>query len=532
MSDRSTVVLVHAVMVVLAAADAWFISRFGSGIPIQDEWDILSGWLASDSTWSWLFAHHNEHRYPLAKLLWLGELRLVGFAFKPLLFVPLALMIGAALMILRAARTIRGRQLTSDAFLPALLLHWGHWFNWLMSYQLGFAIVAWAAAGWLWTAAQWDATGAKRWAALSLGFAVAIVPCGGFGLLFTPCVVGWCGWLAWRSTGGLRTGGVIAAIGVIAYTGFVAGTMPPPSAEATRVSPLAAPGEFGSAAGGFLSVAAGAWQAKEPLAIRIAVAAAVVGVYGFAVWRMLRSRSRAAAVAGFAILAGTILIAAATAFARGTGLMDRMAVISAAGLCTAWIWATTATGPPRVLVLAIAVALVAVNISEPMAYARNLRHTAYRVERDLREQRPPLLIAGQYGRSFPVAVGDSLADTLRQLKAAGIVPYSNLPDDPPFRTQPITELPAKLTPGETTLPLAPPAAFALRLHVVSERVVHHDTVRLIGTGPDAEAWLAPPVARSSLVLPIADPAGALRLVIGPGIESLRIESAEFLLRPE
>jgi hypothetical protein len=518
MSDRAAAIFVHLATAALAVLAFAFVSRFGSHIPIGDEWDLLTERLSADSVPAWLFAHHNEHRYPLTKLLWLGGLRLTGFAFKPMLFIPPALLLGATLMFLAATRSIRGRQSPADALVPALLLHWGHGFNWLMAYQLGFALVAWAAAGWLWAAAKWNATGSRRWAAASVFFALALVPCGGFGIAFTPFVSLWCGFVWRKCRGIIGNAALILGLLACAYTAFVALTMP----KTDR--PVQSPAELVSAAAGYLSVAVGMWPTIFATAIRIAVAVLVMSLYLVAIAKFVRRRGEPAAAAAGLIVLATLLTAAATAYARGAGYADRMADASDAGLCAAWVLATS-TAPRRPFMewaaaLIVPAAIVWLNLAPGRDFAHNLRHTAYRIERDLRACGPPLVLAGQYGHSLPIQTGSRFHDSLLKLKAAKIRPYSELRDDPKFTVRPAA-LPTRLIAGEFALP-PPPDAFALRLRIRDAHVVHHDRIVL----GDSEAWLAPRVAECEVVLP----AGGSVLIIGDGVESLTLESAEWMIR--
>ena len=112
----------------------------GSPLPIMDEWDLLAKTGDGHLTFGWMIQHHGEHRFPLPKLLWLTALRVTGYDFRAVMFVTLTLLVAASILLMWTARRVRGLQHPADALFPALLLHWGHGFNFIMSFQLGFAL--------------------------------------------------------------------------------------------------------------------------------------------------------------------------------------------------------------------------------------------------------------------------------------------------------------------------------------------------------------------------------------------------------
>ena len=201
MRDRWVVLYLHTVLAAAAFASGWFVYSQAPALPLVDEWGLLHEWTQSPSTLEWAWQHHNEHRYPLTKLIWLGFLRATDFRFNAPQYATLALMISAAVLALWTARGLRGRAHPVDAALPLLFLHYGHGLNWLMGYQLGFALAAYGVAGWLWCAARLSAGGGRGWAYLSALYAIFILTCGGFGLGFTPPLAIWFGYLAVRSRG-------------------------------------------------------------------------------------------------------------------------------------------------------------------------------------------------------------------------------------------------------------------------------------------------------------------------------------------
>ncbi len=154
----------------------------------------------------WLAEAHNEHRFPLPRFLWLACHRLTGFDFCVPLLLSAALVSAAALAFVAAARTTRGRSRVADQLLPALLLHLGHWENWLIGYQLAFTVSVAAVAFVLASAAS----GCVNPTACAAATA-ALALCGGAGVLLALPVALWVGWAAVR-TRRWAEAGLVAAV--------------------------------------------------------------------------------------------------------------------------------------------------------------------------------------------------------------------------------------------------------------------------------------------------------------------------------
>lgn len=88
----------------------------------------------------WLFAFHNEHRIPLPKLIWLAESRWSNFDGRWGCAVNVLLMAASAAVLIRGLQRFRGQTRWSDAFLPLLFLHWGHYQTLLWPFQVGFTL--------------------------------------------------------------------------------------------------------------------------------------------------------------------------------------------------------------------------------------------------------------------------------------------------------------------------------------------------------------------------------------------------------
>ncbi|HVR85249.1 MAG TPA: glycosyltransferase family 2 protein, partial [Planctomycetota bacterium] len=106
-----------------------FSLRHAPPIPFwPDEWayvPLLSG--RQSLSLDWLFAFHNEHRIPLPKLIWWAVGRMTAADGRWGVALNVSLLAAAGAVLVPAVRRTRGRTLWTDAFIPLILLHWGHW---------------------------------------------------------------------------------------------------------------------------------------------------------------------------------------------------------------------------------------------------------------------------------------------------------------------------------------------------------------------------------------------------------------------
>lgn len=552
--DAASLVLVHLTTLACCLAAGWFVWSQGTAdLPVMDEWDLLAQWLTADSTAGWLTAHHNEHRYPLAKAVWLGTLRLTGYDFKAPMYVTVGLLTAAAVLFQWTARWVRGRSHPIDALFPVVLLHFGHGFNLVMGYQLGFALVTYAAAGWVWTAGRLAAGGGSGWAVPSAVYTTIVALCGGFGLAFTPVLVLWLGYLA--VTAGQRRAwglaGVLAAwaVALIGYAAWVYLTMPRITTTG-GLNPFAEPGTFVAVVANYLCIAAGYWPV--PLGVGVWVAAAAVG-YGAAVVTVVRRPTpRPLAIAVLLVLAGTMLTGVVAAAARGGGMTDRFVTPSAAGLCAVVLATTSLRRPPSAIVTVVALAAAAgvywVNVEPGLRLAYQYRHGLAELRQDLTAGSPPLFLAGKHGGTLAVLVGDRTADHIRTFRRAGLPLFRGAAADPDVVAVPVAglALPFTLTctyedaqpggrPPVVPLPSPPPGAVGLRCRVTvvqacgGHRIALHWTDAATGAARRTVAspsWLADTV---HLVFPLSGTPTDLRLIPASRLDEVRVESAEWLL---
>jgi len=124
-----------------AIAALVFAVRHAPVLPFVDEWfyiPLLAG--REPLSPGWLWAQHNEHRIPLAKLVWLGLERISGVDARWGAAANVLLLAAASVVLILALRRSRGQTAWTDAFVPLLFLHWDHWENMTWPFQVAFAL--------------------------------------------------------------------------------------------------------------------------------------------------------------------------------------------------------------------------------------------------------------------------------------------------------------------------------------------------------------------------------------------------------
>jgi len=563
--DLAALLFVHLGLLATAFAAAWFVHTQSPALPLMDEWDLLHEWVEADSPGRWIWKHHNEHRFPLAKGIWIGVLKATGYNFAAPQYLSFALLFSTALLLIWTARGLRGRSHPIDILFAALLLHFGHGFNLQMGYQVGFILFAYCAAGWLWCAGRLAQGGGAGWAVASTVYAALLVPCGGFGLIFTPVVAFWLVYLARRArTMGkpaLRWYCFVLAAAIVGYSGWIALTMPKQAAPGTN--PLEQPGDFLAGVVGYLASALGSWPVREgtepwyivAVAIPVAVAYAV-GVRTLTLRLDELDPRRILFVAILLVLVGTVLVGAAAARARGGGLAERYTTASAIG-AGALLLGLIGTVPLRLpkwadrtswaLAPALAAGLLYANYTPGLNLAFQMRDTVHELTRDIRAGDAPLYLAGRHGGTPGVLVGDHLHDDLLALRRSAIPPFGLIPEDPAYRTEALPELPridwkhpeadfwAGKTPPGIALPDPPPGALALRLRTTTIEYCGRQKLLLkwidAETGAEGEYGVYPYFSKATnhVVFKLNGSPRRLRLVAGSAMEGIEIGTPEWLI---
>jgi hypothetical protein len=532
---------------ILALAAAAYVLRFGSNVPIGDEWCHISDVLAHPFSFDWLIAHHNEHRYPLGKLLWVSALLATGYDFRAGMFITIGLLTAASLLLTAAAKRVRGWASIADLIVPALLLHWGHSFNLLMGYQVVFSLFVFGFAGTVWAAVNVTPGNVTRPAMIGGLFAVIAVQSGGFGVAAAAALVAWLGGCVVLR---IRDRGprwqiesmtlLILPIAIASYTGWVVATFPDERQVTVAHDILNLPvGILRFLACGLISIPTSAGS-RVPLLAFTAVC------YLTASWALLRDwlqdRDRRRNIAGLAmLLAAELAIAVAVAWGRGCIVGDRFVSPSALGLCLVWV-ILAGWGPRTRFTMVVAsitaVILLGLNVPPAVAFGQLFRQSAKNFEADLRAGLPPVYIIGRHGGSLTVFLGDLAVTPLGELRDRGIGPFKTVAADPLLLTAPITLEPVQLvSPPPMRVPLPAPGRHVagLRVHVEQKILTSYQLLwlrwreRSTGAG---HAWQVMPKflpGKSTVVFKIdGDP---VELSIEPDgtMQGLTLTSAEWLV---
>src|SRR5262249_14024982 len=149
----------------------------------------------------WLWQQHNEHRLPLPRAIYFA-LFVLTRDFRAGMVLQVAMLSALAFWLMRLAAKLPGRPHWADGVLPVSLLHIGHWENFLMGYQLCFALFTVLVTAIGVVALRTTRETAFRSGATAGVLGVLLCLCGGFGLVVALPVSAWVAYLAvivWRS---------------------------------------------------------------------------------------------------------------------------------------------------------------------------------------------------------------------------------------------------------------------------------------------------------------------------------------------
>ncbi len=443
----------------LSLAAAAFVARFGTDVPVWDDYDFMPAAVGEQPvTLGWLWEQCNEHRIPLPKLIFVLACRAAGNDVRAGMAASVAVLSALAAGLVVLAGRLPGGARPSDAVFCLLLLNLGQASNLLWSIQfihvlstgIGTAVlilIAWRG--------RWPGPAAAAVAGVALG----LLPlCGGTGLLYVPALGSWLLAVSWVEARSKRKGAgrraalivFLALPGLILsalyFHGFRQGGHP------------AAPGGVVDGArtalqfltGGIGQPAALVWPWSG--AAMLALVALALGTLG-RTW-VLRPHERGRVFGLLAFLAALLTMAAGVGWGRGwagplAGFQDRYVTMAA----PLWCWLVIvfrlhAPPAPGGLVantlFAAACVLLWPNTEAGLKRGREGAETARAMERDIRSGAPPYRIVARY-TPFLHPSQDEITRLLPLLRRTRVGPFRFLRDDPPFVEIPMSVKPAALT---------------------------------------------------------------------------------------
>lgn len=352
---------------------AIFIARHGHNLPANDEWVFVPITYAS---WSekiqWIGERHMEHRFPLARIIFLGLLEATNYDYRAGMWMTLGLLGASTAALILAARRLRGYTSMADSAFAFLFLHVGHTENLLMGYQIAFTITVLALSFFALLAAHSNTIPPSRAAAWGAVCLVTIALGGWLGLVFVPAMGLWVAWQAWRGESGqsqrIAFGLTIAVAAYLAWSSWMLLRLKADAAPsqvlslADRIRSTAEVIAIGLGSGGgafHVSLQALAWTL-------IAIEAAVACYLAWAGWRWREERAIAWGL--LMLLIGVWIFAIGIGFSRSSGTASRYAAFSALGVAVTFL--TAARFSSRVMALVSWIAVVCGSL----VFLANARH--------------------------------------------------------------------------------------------------------------------------------------------------------------
>jgi hypothetical protein len=204
--ERRTWWFVYGVWAAMTLQALVFVIRYPHTGPIIDEWEFIPALTDEEPFWPWLWKLHNEHRFPLPRLIYYPLFKLTH-DFRTGCYLSLLGVSAVALLMISTARRLRGRLHFADAFFPLSLLHIGHWENWRMGYQIVFMMNLAFAAILLRIIVLTNRQNLLR-RGIEAGFVtLALLACGAGGLAYGPFMAVWLlalGYWWWRANSAHR----------------------------------------------------------------------------------------------------------------------------------------------------------------------------------------------------------------------------------------------------------------------------------------------------------------------------------------
>ncbi|QJW93397.1 hypothetical protein [Frigoriglobus tundricola] len=294
-----------------------FVVFLGTNAPYADEWEFVPALVGEEPAGPWLWQQHNEHRFPLPRAVFLVLFRLTH-DFRAGMLLQVAMLSGLALFLMRFAERLRGRPHWTDLFFPVSLLHIGNWENFVMGYQICFALFAVLATGLIVVALRTTRENAFPSGATAGTLLFLLALTGGAGLVVVPPVSAWLVFVAlsvWRGGASGRAALLLVlAVLPLAYLGaYFSGYQRPPHHPEPSTDPRA----VARVAGEVLAVSFGIGVSG----VWAAVCAGVLALGGITVAALVshwKVRTERLSIAGLlAVAAGVTGVAVAIGVGRG-----------------------------------------------------------------------------------------------------------------------------------------------------------------------------------------------------------------------
>lgn len=404
-----------------------FVLVFDSNAPYADEWEFVPALLGKEPLTSWLWAQHNEHRLPLSRAIFYALFQLTH-DFRSGAFLQVAMLSALALGLMRLAAHLRGRSNWVDAFFPVTLLHVGHWENFVMGYQLCFALFCCLVTGLVVVAIRTRQGSLFRSGVLAGVLLMLLALTGGIGLPIVPPVAMWIVYLAvlvWRTKAKAQALILfVLAILPLAYmVVYFDGYQRPPYHPPPSRDPIA----IGMVTGEVLAMAFGIGVSGIWWLVAIAEVLIGVGTVALLIRQGRNPADRPASVGLIAVVAGVCGLALAIGIGRGSmgldmGLWSRYSLLSWPLIGSAYLVWVKAGRKWVPIVFCVAAALAfPTNMGTGMVIGSGIREHYNHIESDERMGLPAEEIVR---KRFPDSANSGQMDRAIQniplLKSAGI----------------------------------------------------------------------------------------------------------------
>lgn len=428
-------VFVGVVWAAMVASTSCYIARYGTAMPKFDDLIMLDFLVpGARLDWTWVWSQHYEHRMPIPRVI-SHELVAITRDFRTGTWIELILLAALSLVMIFAARRIRGRTSYTDAFFPLLWLHWGHSDTLLNPFQMQVVLstVVWCTAFLVLACGSTRPT--FRALCVLVACALALPLCGMFGVLEDGALVLWLAFVGWnlrrssgaeerRSSNAAFAGAIAISLLVAVY--FIDFHFPPSPPRTDLLLTLSTTAQFLAASGAY--AAQDAWPWSSCIAIVLCLASAILLV------RVVRREAdeRLRAFGLLCCLASIACLALGIGWGRGidqprAGFLSRYAVASAPILCVvyfAWLrYGPRAAGRSvRIALCSAAIAFTLANIEPAEAIGKERAENARALTHDIDAGMSLAEVSRRHWRNF--FFGEFVfTRALHEMRDAGLGPF-------------------------------------------------------------------------------------------------------------